>query len=219
MQPPDRIETEAHLHAGVTALREQCPVFATMLEASGMPPLRRREAGFVGLSRIIVGQQLSVASASAIWERCEKGLKPFTPERIARARETTLRKAGLSAPKIKTLKALSQAVIDRRLDLVTQPRTAADDVRLREDLVAISGIGPWTADIYLLACIGRPDVFAPGDLALQVAAQHAFELAERPQSVELEQLVDHWRPWRAVGARVLWSYYAVAKKQKNAVPV
>lgn len=219
MQPPNRIETEADLRAGVQVLRDRCVVFQRIVEAAGPPPMRRREQGFIGLGRIIVGQQLSVASAAAIWGRCEKGLKPFTPERISRARETTLRKAGLSAPKIRTLKALSRAVLEGELDLGRAPVTPDDDERLYSELTAVTGIGPWTADIYLMFCVGRPDAFAPGDLALQIGAQHAFELAERPQSVELEQLVDHWRPWRAVGARVLWSYYAVAKKQKNAVPV
>lgn len=205
--------------AGVTALATSCSVFRAMHLDAGDPPLRTRPSGFEGLGRIIVGQQVSVASAAAIWGRCQKTLKPFTPDRIGRARDATMRKAGLSAPKIKTLRALSSAVIEGRLNLVAVPRDAVEDQRLRAALTSVTGIGPWTADIYLMFCVGRPDAFAAGDLALQVGAQHGFGLSERPSALELEELVAHWSPWRAVGARMLWHYYAHVKSQKLSVPV
>jgi DNA-3-methyladenine glycosylase II len=219
MTAPTAIRCEADIRDGVTALRDACSAFRGMHDQAGDPPVRIRPGGFDGLGRIIVGQQLSVASAAAIWARCQKTLKPFTADRINRAREATLRKAGLSAPKIRTLKAVSSAVLDGALDLDTVPGSAAEDMALREALVDVKGIGPWTADIYLMFCVGRPDVFAPGDLALQIGAQMGFGLDQRPTPEELNDLVAHWSPWRAVGARMLWHYYGHAKTQKAAVPV
>lgn len=219
MKAPIVIATERDIRAGVRALTKTCVVFREMHARTGDPPLRRRPGGFSGLGRIIVGQQLSVASAAAIWGRCETTLKPFTPDRVARAHETTMRKAGLSAPKIKTLKAVSAAIRAGALDLEAIPRCPAEDAALREALVAVNGIGPWTADIYLMFCVGRPDAFAAGDLALQVGAQFGFDLDERPTPDALAELVAHWSPWRAVGARMLWQYYAFVKSQKTAVPV
>lgn len=189
-----------------------------MHDLAGMPPLRVTEPGFEGLSRIVVGQQLSVASAGAIWGRCAKKVIPFTPEKLLRTRETTLRAAGLSAGKVRTLKAAARAAMSGDLMLVPEPETTDEEVV--ERLVAVTGIGPWTADIYLMFALGRPDAFAPGDLALQIAAQMGFGLEDRPTPDELIELVESWRPWRGVGARLLWHYYAAVKSQgANAVPV
>jgi DNA-3-methyladenine glycosylase II len=203
------IAGEEDLARGVRSLRRKCPIMRRVHDATGLPPLRRREPGFEGLARIIVGQQVSVASANAIWDRCLAAIAPMTVETVVALDDTALRSAGLSAPKIRTLRAISAAVLDDGLDL--HGFGDADDAEIHEQLCAVKGIGPWTADIYLMFCLGRPDAFAPGDLALQVAAQHAFELDERPTAAELAERAEHWRPWRGVSARLLWAYHKVIK--------
>lgn len=220
------IRNEADIEAGMDHLRRVCPAARRMSAEAGPPPVRRGEPGFAGLARIVVGQQLSVASAGAIWGRCIDKLRPFTPDRIRRARASTLKNCGLSAGKIRTLKALADAVIDDRLTLeVSEVAGAAptvgraDDAQLRDALLAVPGIGPWTVDIYLMFALGRPDVFAPGDLALQIGAQMAFDLDERPTPDELLACVAPWSPVRAVGARLLWHYYAHRKSLGGAAPV
>ena len=191
---------------------------ADLHDLAGAPPLRRRAGGFEGLARIIVGQQLSVASAAAIWARTEKLVQPFTPARLLALSDAELASAGLSGPKIRTLRAIAQACV-AGLDL--DALAAASDAEVHDALTSVNGIGPWTADIYLMFCLGRADAWAPGDLALQIAAQQAFGLKQRPDKDELLEIAERWRPWRGVAARLLWAYYAVAKdKEKSgAVPV
>jgi DNA-3-methyladenine glycosylase II len=210
------IENEKDIRAGVRALTKACPHMRAAHEASGMPPLRRRLGGFEGLARIVVGQQVSVASAAAIWGRFVEAAKPFEARRVLRMSDDDMREAGLSRPKIKTLRAVAAAVNDG-LDL--DQLAALDDAEVRARLVAISGIGPWTSDVYLMFCIGRADAFASGDLALQEAARLLMGLDARPGPDELEAIAERWRPWRGVAARLLWSYYQVAKAQKSGVPV
>lgn len=130
--------------------------------------------------------------------------------------DAALRSAGLSASKVRTLRAISEAVVDG-LDL--DAMSASSEKAVRDTLMRISGIGPWTADIYVMFCLGSADGFAPGDLALQVAAQHAFELETRPNAAELIDIAERWRPWRGVAARLLWAYYAVRKQQRSGAPV
>lgn len=185
--------------------------------AAGDPPLRLRDPGFAGLARIVVGQQLSVASANAIWARCTAAVVPLTASRLDHLDDEALKACGLSAPKIKTLRAVARAVVDDGLDL-EGAGTMADDA-LRARLIAIHGIGPWTADIFQMFCLGRADAFAPSDLALQVAAQAAFDLTDRPTAAELEELAEPWRPWRSVSARLLWAYYAVIKGGRSGIAV
>lgn len=211
------IETDDDVRAGVRSLRRKCAIIRRAHDLAGDPPLRRREAGFEGLARIIVGQQLSVASAAAIWGRFELALRPLDAHAVAGASEQVLRAAGLSGPKIRTLRNVSAAVVAGELDLATLD--TAPDVVVHEALRRVSGIGPWTADIYLMFCLGRADAFAAGDLALQIAAALAAEQGERLTVAELETLAERWRPWRGVAARLLWAYYAAAKAQKSAVPV
>ena len=179
--------------------------------------MRRRENGFPGLARIIVGQQLSVASASAIWGRLEKAVSPLEPETFLRKREATLRKCGLSAGKIATITIISEAIAGAGLDL--RELEKADDVTVREQLTRLKGVGPWTADIYLLFCLGRADAWAPGDLALRYAAQEATGRDALPDFSEMEEIAEAWRPWRGVAARALWAYYALRREQKSAQPV
>lgn len=212
------IHSEADLVEGVAALRAACQVMAKVHDLAGAPPLRRRQGGFEGLSRIIVGQQLSVASAAAIWGRTEKLVQPFTPQGLLALSDAELASAGLSGPKIRTLRAIAQACV---AGLDFDALETARDAHVHDALTAVTGIGPWTADIYLMFCLGRADAWAPGDLALQIAVQQAFGLKDRPSKDELLEIAERWRPWRGVAARLLWAYYAVAKAQEKsgAIPV
>jgi DNA-3-methyladenine glycosylase II len=210
------IVTEADVAAGVRALRRRCPIMRAVYARSGDPPLRRRPAGFAGLARIIVGQQVSVASATAIWARTLAAVDPFEPRTLLAREERALAAAGLSRPKIRTLRAVAAAAVDG-LDFERLARSSDADVHAA--LTAIHGIGPWTADIFLMFCLGRADAWAAGDLALQLAAQRALGLKQRPSSQEMVALAERWRPWRAVAARLLWAYYAATKERRAGLPV
>lgn len=210
------IETEADIAEATAALADACRHMAGVYAVTGEPPLRRRENGFPGLARIIVGQQLSVASASAIWGRLERAVKPFDAETFLRKRNPTLRRCGLSAGKIRTLTGIADAVSSGRLELDVLEQ--ADDADIKEMLTALKGIGPWTADIYIMFCLGRADGWAPGDLALRYAAQDSCGLQDIPDEAEMLVLAERWRPWRSVAARMLWAYYGIKRSQKNAQP-
>ena len=210
------IETEDDLKAGVKALRRKCAFMRAAHDLAGYPPLRRRAGGFEGLVRIVNGQQLSVASASAIFARVEATIKPLTAKKLLAASDETLRGCGLSRPKIKTLRAISTAVVS---GLALDRLAAMPHDEAIAQLTAVSGIGPWTADIYLMFCIGRADVFASGDLALQIAAQMLMGLDERPNAREMAGIAERWTPYRTVAAGLLWAYYGEAKKRGLAVPV
>jgi DNA-3-methyladenine glycosylase II len=210
------IATDDDLRTGVKALRRKCAHMRAAHDLAGYPPLRRRPGGFDGIVRIINGQQLSVASAAAIYGRVAATIKPLTAKKLLAAPDETLRGCGLSRPKIKTLRAVAEAVVGG-LDLdalATLPEAEAI-----AQLTAVSGIGPWTADIYLMFCVGRRDVFASGDLALQIAAQMVMGLKARPTAREMAEIAERWSPWRTVAAGLLWAYYAEAKKKGLAVPV
>ncbi len=211
-----RLETEADIEAGLAALLKLDPRFEELLARAGRPPLRRRAAGFPGLASIVCSQQLSTASAAAIWARLEQALTPFDHHNVLAARTPKLKRAGLSAAKITTFRTIARAVRDGAIDLDALADLPADEAHAA--LVALKGIGPWTADIYLLACIGHADAFPAGDLALQEAAKLALKQHKRPTAKQLEQIAEAWRPWRAVAARLLWSYYR-AVKQRDPVPV
>jgi DNA-3-methyladenine glycosylase II len=209
------LATETDIRVGLKALRRACPHMRKAHDRTGDPALRRRPGGFEGLVRIINGQQLSVASAAAIHARVTATLQPLTAKAIITASDETLRGCGLSRPKVKTVRALAAAVVGG-LDLDRLGELLEADAHAR--LTAVSGIGPWTADVYLMFCVGSADVFAAGDLALQIAAQDVMGLAARPTSKEMAAIAERWRPWRAVAALVLWAYYAEMKKQGTALP-
>ncbi len=211
-----RIDTEADLARGVAELLKLDPAMADILALSGPPPLRRRQGGFPGLASIVCSQQLSTASAAAIWKRLELAFDPFHHDAIASARTDKLKRAGLSAPKIKTFKNIARAVRDGVLDIEALADMPAEDAHAA--LVTVKGIGPWTADIYLLFCIGHADAFPSGDLALQEAARIAYGKRKRPTAKQLESIAARWKPWRGVAARMLWSYYRVVKN-REAVPI
>jgi DNA-3-methyladenine glycosylase II len=208
------IHTDADLAAGMAALVALDPRLAPVLEKAGMPALRRRAAGFEGLCRIVCGQQLSTASAAAIWGRVAAAFDPFHHDALRRSRAERLARLGLSRPKIKTLKAVSAAIAKGHVDLDAVGRMEADQAHAA--LTALHGIGPWTADIYLLFCLGNADAWPAGDLALQEAARIAFDLKRRPDAKAMVKLAEPWRPWRGVAAHLFWAYYHVVKKRDGA---
>jgi DNA-3-methyladenine glycosylase II len=207
------IDSEDVLTEGLKALPRLDKRWRAIIKGCDRPPLRRREGGFAGLCAIIVSQQLSVASANAIWAKFAARVAPLTPQVLLDATDDDLRLTGLSRPKQRTLRALAAALAEGALLL--DPLHAATPEEVHTALTAVSGIGPWTADIYLMACVGHSDAFAAGDLALQEAARHAFGLEARPREKELLVLAEAWRPWRGVAARVLWSYYRAVKQREG----
>jgi DNA-3-methyladenine glycosylase II len=209
-----RIHTEADLDAALTALAKAEPRFGALLTEAGRPLLRRRPGGFAGLAAAVVSQQLSTASAGAIWGRLAASFDPFEPQAIIRARPARLARLGLSAPKIRALKEIARAIASGKLALSGLADLAAEDAHAA--LTAVHGIGPWTADIYLLSCLGHADAWPSGDLALQEAARLAFGLRARPTAKEMIALAEPWRPLRAVAARVLWTYYRAVKGRDGA---
>jgi DNA-3-methyladenine glycosylase II len=208
------INTEQDLDEGVTALLACDRRFAEIRLRAGPPPLRRRPGGFAGLVSIVISQQLSTASAAAIWGRLSAAFDPFEPATVRRARTARLQRIGLSAPKIRTLKAVAKAAETGAVDFPALAAMTADDAH--NALTAIHGIGPWTADIYLLFCLGHADAWPAGDLALQEAMRLAFALPARPSAKEMIALAEPWRPWRGVAARLLWAYYRAAKGREAA---
>jgi len=179
--------------------------FAQSLAEIGAPPPRSVEPGFAGLLRMIMGQQLSVASARAIWDRLEARLVEPTPGRLLRLTDHDMAKIGLSRQKMRFARALAEAIKRKKLDL--EALEEMEDADALAALTAVDGIGPWTAEVYLLFALGRPDVMPAGDLALLVAAQRLKRLEERPRPRDLIALAEPWRPWRSVAARFLWHYY------------
>lgn len=208
------IRTEADLDLALTALGRAEPRFVALMATVGRPPLRRRRDGFAGLAATIVAQQLSTASAGAIWARLAAAIDPLAPEAIMRARPVRLKRLGLSAAKVRALKEVARAIARGELAPAELCDMSADAAHAA--LTAIHGIGPWTADIYLLSCLGHADAWPAGDLALQEAARLAFGLPARPTAKEMIALAEPWRPWRSVAARVLWTYYRAVKGRDGA---
>lgn len=202
----DSAEALAHAVAQVGACD---PVLGRLVQGGATPPLRKRQAGFAGLAAIVVGQQVSTASAAAILARLLQAFEPIGVAGIAAASDSDLAAVGLSRPKIRTLRAIAAEVLTGALPLDTLHRVSADEARAR--LMEVSGIGPWTADIYLLFCLGHPDAFPAGDLAIQESARVAYALPARPDAKALSMLAERWRPWRGAAAGVLWAYYRQIK--------
>ncbi len=210
------LDNEVVLAEALEALAAADPVMARILADGARPPLRKRQAGLEELAAIIVSQQLSVASAGAIWKRFAERFDASDAAAIAAADEADLRACGLSGPKIRTLRTVCQAVASGELAIGELDRLSADEAHAA--LVKVKGIGPWTADIYLLFCLGNPDAFAAGDLALQEGARMAYGLDKRPDAKALLALAEQWRPWRGAAAKVLWAYYG-QQKARTGTPV
>ncbi|MFK7745670.1 MAG: DNA-3-methyladenine glycosylase [Roseobacter sp.] len=202
------IETDADVAEGAQWLAQKCPRMRFALVQTGALPLRRKADGFAELLSAIVSQQVSVASARAIWQRLQDA-GMTDPAQVQAASPEDLRALGLSRQKIRYAQALAGAGIDYA-GLRTAP-----DADVVKTLVAVPGIGPWTAEIYAMFSLGRADVFAPGDLALQEAARALFELPARPSERELRVMSHAWSPWRSVAARLLFAYYRVVKQREG----
>lgn len=203
-----RIETAQDVAAGAAALLGLEPRFGAVLEAVGALPLRRRPDGFATLLQAIVSQQVSVASATAIWDRMQ-GAGLTCEQALRGASDAELRAVGLSRPKQRYARALAEAQLDYAAlrDLPTEDVITA--------LVAVPGIGVWTAEIYAKFALGHEDVLAAGDLALQEAARMLFDLPARPSEKELRAMAARWSPYRSVAARALWAYYRVQKDREG----
>jgi DNA-3-methyladenine glycosylase II len=202
------IKTEDCVAEGAAWLACQDTRIARALELTGPLPLRLRPDGFDQLLSAIVSQQVSVASAAAIWQRMQDaGL--ISPEAITAASDEELRAAGLSRQKMHYARALASEGIDFEV-----LRTAPNEVVFKT-LTNVSGVGIWTAEIYAMFSLGRADVFAPGDLALQESARMLFDLPERPKERVLREMAEDWSPWRSVAARLLWAYYRVDKGREG----
>jgi len=208
------LRSQSDLAAALAQLVVADPRLAPVLEKTGEPALRRGEPGFSGLARIICGQQLSTASAGAIWARLKDAFDPFHHDALRRARADRLGRLGLSAAKIKSIKAIANTIAKGELDLDHVAQSDADTAH--QMLIALHGIGPWTADIYLLFCLGHADAWPAGDLALQESARIAFGLSARPTTKEMIVIGDAWRPFRGVAAHLLWAYYHVVKRREGA---
>ena len=197
--------TRARLLDGVDALSAADPDLAAVVTRFGPPPLWARRPGFATLVQIVLEQQVSLASARATFGRLRDSCGEVRPERFARLTAAQVQSAGVTRQKTGYCLGLARQIADGTLDLRRLGR--ADDLEVRRRLVAIRGIGPWTADIYLLMALGRPDVWPDGDLALATAAHQVKRLRRRPDTERLRQLATSWVPWRAVAARILWHHY------------
>jgi len=210
------IDTEEDIRNGLTVLLAADDRLAAIAEVAGPLPLRRRGADFQGLAQIVTGQQVSVASAAAIFARLQTLVSPLTAEQLDRFSDGDLAGVGLSRPKIRTLRAVSVACADG-LDLAHLANAPAEEAHAR--LCGVKGIGRWTADIFLLFCAGHPDIFPSGDLALQIAVRDALGLGEKPAPKELDAIAAAWAPHRAVAARLFWAWYRVKKQGRETMPV
>jgi DNA-3-methyladenine glycosylase II len=209
------LESDDDIKTSVAGLLAIEPRFARIVDSHGLPPLRRMDDGLESLLRIVTDQLISLKAGEAIWRRIEQELKPFEPTRISRMRETSLMKLGLSGAKARCFKSVAKAVTDRSFSFEGLHKLS--DTEVLTTLMALKGIGPWTADIYLLSAMGRADAWPVGDLALQVGVQHLFEIPERPSPRHMASLAESWRPWRSVAARLLWSHYRGLKGMSQTV--
>src|ERR1700712_3419602 len=209
------LNSQSDLDDAIRALVQQDTRLKPILKLSGMPALRRRDPGFAGLAAIICGQQVSTASAAAIWGRVSAAFDPFHHDSLRQARADRLGRLGLSAAKIKTLKSLARELAAERLNLDVLANEDADAAH--NTLTSLHGIGPWTADVYLLFCLGHGDAWPAGDLAVQEAVKVGLGLKARPTVKEMATLAEPWRPMRGAAAHLWWSYYHAIKRRDGVI--
>ncbi|MEN8721415.1 MAG: DNA-3-methyladenine glycosylase 2 family protein [Alphaproteobacteria bacterium] len=201
-EPPKRLRIEQDMDEGLHWLSRQHGMFDKALQETGGVQLRLRPGGFSALISMIVHQQVSLAAAASILKRVKAGVRPMTPERVLELSVDELRACGLSRPKIKSLHDMSDMLATGQVKL--NGLHHKDDDTVRAALVSLPGIGPWTAEVYLLSCLGRPDAFPDNDVGLQESVR--LLTGDRPSTKELAAMAEDWRPWRGVAARVLWTY-------------
>lgn len=207
------IETNADIAEALAALLAADPRLEQVAAIAGALPLRRRTGGFEGLAHVVMGQQISIHAADAIWLRLHAAVAPFTPAQFLETPAEALRAAGLSAAKVRTLTGLAEACSNGLSPEALHALPAEEAIAA---LVALRGIGRWTAESYLLFCAGHPDVFPAGDLALQSAVHRGLRLKARPDEKRLRKLSERWKPWRGVAARLFWAYYRATRKATGA---
>jgi DNA-3-methyladenine glycosylase II len=211
-----RIETPDDIEAGLEALLRHDPRLAPVAARAGEVPLRRTAPGFASLAGIVISQQVSRASADAMSARLQRLIDPLDAAGVVAGGEEMLRAAGLSRAKQAALLAIARAELEDGLDL---HRIAGDDADAAiARLTALRGVGPWTAQVYLLFCAGHADIFPTRDVALQSAVGHAFSISPRPTERDLCRLAESWAPWRGVAARLFWAYYR-QMSGRDAAPV
>ena len=210
------LHTQDDLEDAINALVNLDARLAPVLSVAGMPALRRREPGYAGLAAIVCGQQLSTKAAAAIWGRVNAAFDPFHHEALKSARSDKLGRLGLSAAKIKSLKFIARELCAERLNLDVLAEEDADAAHAT--LTKLHGIGPWTADIYLLFCLGHGDAWPAGDLAIQEAMRIGLALKSRPTVKEMQPLAEPWRPLRGAAAHLWWAYYHAVKKREGILP-
>jgi DNA-3-methyladenine glycosylase II len=212
--PPLTLNCEADLERGVATLCRIDPRFEPIRLRVGTPALRRAEAGFGTLVRIIIEQSISLKAASAVHGRLVATIKPFDPVNLERTSLSTLRRAGLTRGKSSAIQSLAKALIDGSLDL--RAVTEMNDAEAVTTLTRLPGIGPWTANIYLLSVLGRADIWPSSDVALRVALGDLFATAGRPSLEAMEAMAEPWRPWRTVAALLLWAHYRTLRSMPQA---
>ena len=212
-----RIRTQTDLQSELSALLVAHPQLAPIRDTVDEVPLRLRAPGLPGLTEIIVSQQVSKQSAAAMMGRLLMLVDPLTPENLLQGGNQPMIDAGLSRAKQATLIAVAERMIDNRLDL--EQLCEMDIESAQQALVAVKGIGPWTAEVFLLFCAGHVDIFPAGDVALQHAVGEVFFTAMRPDEKTCRKLVEPWAPHRGVAARLMWAYYSHLKGGRNILPV
>jgi len=205
--------TQQSFQRGLRFLSKRDPAFAKIVKTLGPPPMWARKTGFPTLIHIILEQQVSLASARAAMNRLSAAVVPLTPHGFLELDDTALKRIGFSRQKTIYGRHLAQSLVDGKLELAALEKM--DDAAARSELLKIKGIGLWTADIYLLMALRRPDILPRGDLALAIAAQKIKRRKTRPTQGELDALSQRWRPWRAVAARLLWHYYLGDRAAKS----
>ncbi len=203
MSPP-RLTTAALREATAELARRDADL-ARVVRTFGPPPLWARPAGFATLVRIILEQQVSLASAKSVYARCERSLGQVTPERVQARGVRALQAAGFTRQKASYAVGLAEEVLSGALDLRALSRMESRDARAR--LLAVRGLGPWSVDVYLLMALRAPDVWPPGDVALADAMHRVKGLRARPSSERQERIARAWAPWRSAAARILWHHY------------
>jgi DNA-3-methyladenine glycosylase II len=201
--------TKNSLKKGAVYLAARDNDLARLLETNGTPPLWARSPCFSTLIHIILEQQVSLASAMAVYLRLADNLVPFTPERFLEVGSTYLRSLGVTRQKSAYCINVAEAILGDQLDLKALSRM--DDLAAVEMLTRIKGIGPWTADIYLLMALRRPDVWPTGDIALCNTVQKVKGFRKHPSPSALSKIAEAWRPFRSVAARMLWHHYLSGK--------
>ncbi|WOI54782.1 hypothetical protein [Parvularcula sp. LCG005] len=198
------------LTEALAALRQADPIMARAIDAIGTPVIRHRPPGYAGLFRIIVEQQVSVASARSIMTRCDTRLgSSLKSQQVLDLTEEDLRKCGLSGPKIRYVRAVAEAEQSGQLNLATLK--SLNDRDAAAHLTAIKGVGPWTAGIYLLFCDGRPDIWPSGDVALLAAYCAASGMTVKPPMKQFDEGAARFSPYRGIAAHCLWTYYGKLK--------